>query len=301
VKELVLLKKPIFWLMAALALVWVAIFQLPSRELHLIFCDVGQGDAILATFGDTQVLIDGGPNNKVLDCLSHNLPFWDRKIEAIVLTHPDADHLTGLIDVIKRYSVSQFVVNSIMVDSSGFREFREAVLEEGTKIYSPQAGDKIRVGPMGFAVLWPKKKLGNASIWQDQKLAENDNLANADILGSATYSGETNDTSIVLKLSYGDFDALLTGDISTKVDEQLDVSPVEVLKVPHHGSKYSTSEGLLEKLKPSLAIISVGKNSFGHPTSETLERLRARDIKILRTDQAGTIEIISDGKNWGVR
>jgi competence protein ComEC len=132
-------------------------------------------------------------------------------------------------------------------------------------------------------------------------LQENDYLANSNVLGGAVYSGETNDTSIVLRLSYGEFDALLTGDISIKVDEQLEVSPVEVLKVAHHGSKYSTSEGLLERLKPSLAIISVGKNSFGHPTSETLERLRARDIKILRTDQEGEIEIVSDGKKWGIK
>jgi len=117
-------------------------------------------------------------------------------------------------------------------------------------------------------------------------------------LAKATFPDELNDTSIVLQLSFGQSQALLTGDITEKVESQLDLGKVEVLKVAHHGSKFSTSEEFLSKIKPKLAIISVGENRFGHPAQETLERLSKAGIKVLRTDQEGNIEIVSNGWGW---
>lgn len=274
-------KKPIFWLILILILVLAAIFHLPDNQLHLVFCDVGQGDAILISQGSNQILIDGGPGQSVLGCLSNHLPFWDREIEMVVATHPEADHITGLIDVIERYNVKQFVVNSLGKESAVFREFRTAVLNEGSDIYFPKEGDRIKIGSLELLVFWPQSQ--------------------EKVLGATTVKRGANETSIVLKLSFGSFDALLTGDISTKVESQLELEDVEVLKVAHHGSKYSTSEEFLEQAQPELAVISVGKNPFGHPTSEVIERIRELEIRLLRTDQEGEIEVVSDGRGWYTR
>ncbi len=262
-----------------IGLIWATIFSLPDNNLHLVFCDVGQGDAILIYQGSNQILVDGGPNQSVLNCLANQMPFWDREIEMVIATHPEADHITGLIDVIERYNVKQFVVSSIGKDSAAFKEFQKAVLEENSEIYFPQAGDKIKLKSLTLSILWPQSQ--------------------EKVLGSTTTEKEINDTSIVFLLSYGNFDALLTGDVSTKVESQLDLSDVEVLKVAHHGSKYSTSEEFLKQIQPELVVISVGKNPFGHPTEEVIERLGNKEI--LRTDEIGEVEVVSDGEKWGIK
>lgn len=279
--EIDFLKKPIFWLILILILVLAAIFHLPDNQLHLVFCDVGQGDAILISQGSNQILIDGGPGQSVLGCLSNHLPFWDREIEVVVATHPEADHITGLIDVIERYNVRQFVVNSLGKESAVFSQFKSAVLNEGSDIYFPKEGDRIKINSLELLVFWPQSQ--------------------EKVLGATTVVQGANETSIVLKLSFGSFDALLTGDISTKVESRLELEDVEVLKVAHHGSKYSTSEEFLEQAQPELAVISVGKNPFGHPTKEVIEKLRNLEIRILRTDEEGEIEVVSDGRGWYTR
>lgn len=276
-----LFKKPFFWLSLVLALIWLAIFNLPDQKLHLVFCDVGQGDAVLIYQGQNQVLLDGGPDSSVLTCLANHLPFYDRQIELMVATHPDADHLTGLIDVLERYNVSQLVINSTGKDSAVFRKFKEAVAEEGLKVYFPKKGEKIKLGSLSLAVLWPQSQ--------------------GDVLGITTLEGAVNELSLVFKLSFGDFDALLPGDITSQIEDRLDLEEVKLLKVAHHGSKYSTSPEFLEKTSPQLAIISVGKNSFGHPTKEVLERLESLGVKILRTDLKGEIEVVTDGQKWGLK
>ncbi len=282
--SLKILRKPVFWLILAIILAWVAILKLPDQQLHLVFCDVGQGDAILIYQGNNQILIDGGPDQSVLTCLANHLPFWDREIEMVVATHPDADHITGLIDVIERYNVDHFVLNSLGKDSAVFQEFKSAVVNGSREVYFPEEGDEIKIGSLELVVLWPQ--------------------AQEKVLGASITEKEVNETSIVLQLSYGSFDALLPGDISSEVENLLDLSTsqeIELLKVAHHGSKYSTSAEFLEKISPELAIISVGKNPWGHPTEEVLGRLRSLDTKILRTDQEGEIEIVVNEKGWGIK
>jgi len=263
---------------------------------------------------DIQVVIDGGPSkNSLAECLSENIAPWDREIEMMILTHPDADHLTGLIDVLENYSVSQVVVNFVVKESADFWEFHQKALVEGAQIYSPQAGDKFKLGLINFSVLWPQEKLGDERVWRagEGELAAGRSLSSEvaegllrggterfEILGAATVSDEANETSIVLKLSFGSFDALLAGDIGFATENKIDFPEVEVLKIPHHGSRYSTSDDLLKESLPELAIISVGKNFFGHPTEEVIEKLSNLEIRILRTDQEGGIEIVSDGASW---
>lgn len=271
------MKKTIFGLTLVAILLWAAVFNWPDNRLRLVFCDVGQGDAILATYRTTQVLIDGGPNDKVLTCLGRHLPFWDRQIELVISTHPEADHLTGLVSVIERYNVKQIISNSLVADSGVFGKFREEVIAKKIPVFSPKDGDKIKIAKLAIKILWPET---------------------ARVLGLSSFGGKLNEASIVAQLSFGDFDALLTGDIGFATEEKLVLNPVEVLKVAHHGSKYSTSEKFLEAIRPALAVVSVGKNAYGHPTQEVIERVSRQGIKLLRTDQDGEIEIVSDGQSW---
>lgn len=283
-------------LIFGLGLVWGVLGKLGDDNLHFVSCDVGQGDATLVTLGSMQVLIDGGPDSSVLDCLSHHLPFWDRTLEAVVLTHAQADHMSGLVDVLERYEVEQLVVNGLVNDTAGFREFRVAVVEEGTAVHLPSRGDEIRIESVVFRVLWPKEQMGLASLWEESG-------EDSDVLGVATYSGDINETSVVLQLSFGEFDALLVGDIGFSSEKALLADGVlektEVLKVAHHGSKYSSSSDFLREIQPKLAFVSVGeKNRFGHPTSDTLIRLDTVGARILRTDENGEIEVVTDGKEF---
>ncbi len=273
-KEFEIFKKPLFWLSLLLVLLWSFIFSLPDNKLHLVFCDVGQGDAILISYHQTQVLIDGGPDNKILECLSKKMPFWDKQIEIVILTHPEQDHFGGLIDVFERYSVRYFVSNGLRKSSASFTGLEQSRKDKKVLSLTIKAGDKIKFSSLQFLFLWPEKDY-----------LKNDNL---------------NDSSVVLKLIYGDFEALLPGDISEKVEKLLDLPAggLEILKVAHHGSKFSTSEEFLGKIKPKLAVISVGKNRFGHPTPEVLERLNQVGARTLRTDRQGDIEIVSNGWEW---
>lgn len=297
--------KKFFAVLAILAaLIWTAVFYFPDKNLHLIFCDVGQGDAILIKKGFNQVLIDGGPDERVLECLSDHLPFWDRTIEMVVLTHPQADHITGLISVLERYRVEYFVINNIVNDTERFWRFRDVLINEGVKIYNPKTGERVELAEMSFNVLWPKEELGSSLVWKTSDTSDGgpEELLRGEILGVASYHGDLNETSVVLRLSFGDFCALFIGDIGLTAETYLDkVTPCQVLKVAHHGSKYSNSKEFLEQVQPDMAVISVGKNRFGHPTEEVLKRLASAGAKILRTDQDGEIEIVSDGRKWRIK
>ena len=122
------------------ATIWLAVLAFPDPKLHLIACDVGQGDAILASYGTNQVLIDGGPDNRVLDCLADHLPFWDREIELVILTHPQTDHFNGLIEVFRRYHVGAFVATPIDSSTQGYQVLKSTVGGSGIKVINPTRG-----------------------------------------------------------------------------------------------------------------------------------------------------------------
>jgi len=271
-------------------------FRFNDGRLHLIFCDVGQGDAIyLKTPNGQEVLIDGGPDEKVLDCLSSNRPFYDRKIEVLILTHPDEDHLTGLISVLERYEVDYLITENTYNDSATFAQFRKVAIQEGMRIYNPKAGDKIRLGETEINFYWPKNVVGEEKLWLEEASSD------LRVLAASSTASNLNDSSLVFGIKYKDFATLQTGDAESHILKQAitaSLSPV-VLKVPHHGSKETLIKEILNILNPKLAVISVGKgNRFGHPAKETLELLQERGIKILRTDEEGTIEFVSDGRTW---
>ncbi len=269
---------------------WLAVFTLPDKNLHLIACDVGQGDAILLTLDSTQILIDGGPNNSVLDCLGENMPFWDRKIELVVLSHPQKDHFMGLIDVFKRYKVDTVLASGLDSSTQGYQVLKKEAGGSGARVVTPDIGTILRLGLMELEVVWPAFAKASAGGPRG--------------LGTFTSNQDPNDFSIVLNLKLVDFDALFTGDIGPKVTPKIletgRIRHVNYLKVPHHGSKNGLTEELLEQSKPEIAVISVGKNQWGHPHQEVLEMLADYGLRVFRTDLDGNVEIVTDGQDWWI-
>lgn len=261
-------------------------------NLRLIFCDVGQGDGMLIiTPGGKQIVVDGGPGNKILDCLSAKMPFWDRTIEMIVLTHPQKDHMEGLIEVLARYQVKIVATTGTKSESELFQAWHGAVLAEHAKVYQPKAGDIVkfksnRGSTPNMKILWPAQ--GDLDVWR----------SNPPVGGPPK---DLNESSIVTRFEYGQICAYLTGDIPKEILETLIDRPCQLLKISHHGSKTGTNPRILEQVRPAIAVIQVGKNSFGHPTKEVLEMLTSKGVKILRNDLEGSIEFKTDGKTLSIK
>jgi len=301
--------------------------SLPDGKLRVVFCDVGQGDAIYIRFPDGRDgLIDGGPNTKsVINCLSQHMPFWDRTIDIIANTHPQKDHMEGLVEVLKRYQVNYIVTNGIDPGSETFKTFKTNIQAQKTQWKSVVSGEKIIIGNAIIEVLWPSQTFvnkGNASYASNPSniLGTTSQIQtsvfNPDgILLPRQPAGAQNDkvkssfdlntASVVFLLSYGTFDVLLTGDADRSVQDEFmnEISqdnPIEILKVPHHGSKTGLLDTFFDRLHTNVAVISVGKNSYGHPADEILKKLQERNIAIHRTDTEGDIEVVSDGRGWRV-
>jgi competence protein ComEC len=257
-----------------------------DKKLHVVICDVGQGDAIFMRTPDgSDILIDGGPDNSVLSCLSRHMPIWDRTIEVMILTHPHADHLTGLIDVLKRYRVLMFGTGKNGCSTDLCKKLIEQLKQSGTAQKYLYQGDRFAVKDgVALETLWPTQE------WVNQHLV--------------TKSSDENGSSAIELLTYKKFKALFTSDAQASDMEKIDMLTgiIDLLKVPHHGSKTGLNSDILDILKPNIAAISVGaKNRYGHPAPFTLELLKSLNINTLRTDQAGGIEIISDGNGWRVK
>ena len=318
-------KYSIYLLVIVTAVVWIAVLTYPNNNFRIIACDVGQGDAILAVHGNTQILIDGGPDNSVLDCLSHYMPFWDRNIEGVILTHPQKDHYGGLIDVFKRYDVEIFMANALDSGASEYRVLKDVVGGRGIRVVNLEGGMEVRLGLIHLDILWPSEEFLSQNSQEDLKIPNVsiqhtrgvNQLDTSGVLGSFTSKLDPNEFSVVAILSFKDFDALLTGDISPEISdeiaEQLVVSPstslrinssrtIDYLKVPHHGSKNGLTQELLDVSTPGIAVISVGKkNSYGHPHKEVLDMLASFKLRVFRTDQEGDIIIESDGRNFIIK
>ena len=270
------------WLNLALAGVLLALIfvwrQWPDNNLHLIACDVGQGDGILLIYKDKQLLVDAGPNDSIVACLGRHMPFWDKTLEAVVITHPQTDHMTGLVAVLDSYRVKQLFMADLVNDIADFWALKQAVIDSKVPVSELLAGDRLSFAPVEMTVLWPRQKGGGQTV-KDPNVFSN-----------------------VMLGSFGQSRFLLTGDIDMAIEKQLlseGLSAVEVLKVAHHGSKYSTSEDFLKAVRPKVALISAGaKNRFGHPTLEVLERLGAVGARVFRTDELGDVELISNGVSW---
>ncbi len=244
-------------------------------RLIVWFFDVGQGDsAFIESPRGYQILIDGGPDNSVLDNLSEVMPFWDRTIDAIILTHPHADHLSGLVDVLQNYNVKTVYLTDVDYYTPDSAAFEDAVQWAEQKVEVTHSFTIDLGQGVSFTIIYPKTS----------------------IVGQAFK--DLNDSSIVGLLTYGETSVLLTGDAPAEIEPiiaEAVVGPVDVLKVGHHGSAYSSSESFLQDIDSRYAVISVGEgNSYGHPSLLTIKRLAEIGSKIFRTDLNGSVRCWSD-------
>ena len=281
-------KVPKKWAVPSLLVVAIltstAAYAMPDNRLHVSFLDVGQGDAILIQTPNHQdILVDGGPSAQAISAqLSKLLPFWDRTIELVVLTHPHEDHLTGLLEVLQRYKVKQVFYLDTTYTLPDEQEWLNLIQQKHIKATMATAGQEIDLGTKDTTLEVVNPTPGSTVPAMDN--------------------------GIVLKLSDEKISFLLTSDISADAEHDLitqraDVS-CTVLKVAHHGSNDSSTAAFLAVADPKLAVISVGAdNTFGHPGADTLQRLA--DVvgadNIYRTDKNGTVECITDGTRLWVK
>ncbi len=254
-----------------------------SDNVTITFFDVGQGDAALAQLPRGQdILIDGGPDNQVSRKVGRALPFFDRFIDIVVLTHPEADHITGLINILRNYRVGKVLMPRVSNATEEYKAFIDVIEKKHIPVVYAKAGQVFQFDSgVSLEIL---------SSGEDAQIANGLPL---------------NDSSIVAKMTYHEIDAIFTGDISRAMEYEL-VSVVErldseILKVPHHGSRFSSSSDFVRAVSPSVAVVSSGRgNVYGHPHKETLERLRTGKVRILRTDTEGDITITSNGNTFEV-
>lgn len=250
--------------------------------LHIYFLDVGQGDAEFVDFKGSQVLIDGGPDSKILQELGRVMPFYDHSIDLLVLTHPHADHVAGLIEVLKKYKVGQIIENYTPYNTAGYAEWNKEKFS--VKATQARAGQVIDLGEGArLTILYPFNPEAD-----DSEVLKN-----------------PHDAMVVSRLDYGDQSVLFSGDAEAKTEYKLISNGANLgarfLKIGHHGSKTSTTDDFLKAVNPVMAFIEVGrKNKYGLPYQGILDRLENYGIKYYRTDIDGAIELILDGQNYQI-
>jgi len=269
-----------------------AFLELPDGKMHVWFLDVGQGDSILIQTPDgANVLVDGGPSGSViLEKLADRLPFFGKKIDLMILTHPHSDHLNGLVEVLKKYKVDAVMMTGIEYNNSYYEEFfREVCLggeaadvglvagsqrEDCPSVFITSASQDFRFGNVYFDVIYPFYSVAGETF------------------------EDVNDSSIAMRVSYGSHAILLAGDDSAAVESEilargLDVS-AEIFKASHHGSKTANSLPFLQAVSPSEVVIQVGAdNQFGHPHAEALgvfEEVGVREVR--RNDEEGDVGVV---------
>lgn len=263
---------------ANLTVVYVA-FTRPDGLAHIYFLDVGQGDSIfIKTAENHKILIDGGSSANVVNLLDRLMPAWSRAIDLVILTHPHADHAAGLIEVLKRYSAREFLFNGMVYESETYTTLLQIIDERHLNIVAADTDCDYTFNQAQLDVIYPSV--------DDQPF------------------DDPNDSSIVSNFKYGNFELLLTGDISTKVERELIqgglLPDIDILKIAHQGSRTSTSQSLIDVTQPEVGIISVGRNKFGHPHMEVIDRLQQSNVHLYRTDENGTIEVVTDGERYQI-
>ncbi len=268
-------------LLMVLFLLTVTWFYWRQQDLKIYFFNVGQGDAILIRTPSRQnIIIDGGPDNSLITKLGQALPFYDRTIDLMVLTHPHDDHLVGLIEVLKRYRVRQILSSGINQQTSAYEAWLKLVEAQKIPVKTALAGQTWLFGSIQLKVFYPLTSLANQELI------------------------DLNETSVVLKLGTKPCRALLMGDLPAVGEQEMlksfaAVLKSEIIKVGHHGSETSSGVDFLKAVEPAAAIISVGlKNSFGHPARRVINRLGKLKAVVWRTDLNGDLIWRCQKQGW---
>lgn len=254
-----------------------------TPRTQVTFLDVGQGDAILITTPNRRhVLVDGGPDSSVLSQLGQAMRFHERTFDLVIATHNDADHITGLIDVLERYRVENLWINGAIHTTNTYLRFLEVTKQRGVATEVVSRGKSVLVDGVSIEVLYPLEPQ------------------------EGVRPSSQNSLSIVTKVTYGESSFLLTGDIAEAEEQELIRAGVDlaadVLKVPHHGSKSGLAVNFLRLVQPQYAVIQVGAgNRFGHPASSILDKLEQERVIIFRTDKDGLIRMVADGQEIQVQ
>lgn len=253
---------------------------IPDNQYRVIFCDVGQGDAILITAPNhIQILIDGGPDQRILEKLGRYMPFNDRTIETVLVTHPHADHLAGLLEVAKRYRIGQVIETDMPNTDQLAMAWEEILSQRGITVIRGQTGQAWRYD----------ENLSMKIIYALDRSAET--------------TKDLNELSLVSLVEIKARRFLMTGDMNLQMEEAImaegQITKSDVLKIAHHGSHFASGIVWLEKVDPAMAIISVGQpNRYGHPAPEILTRLLQQSISYWRTDQSGDIRMLLKNNEW---
>lgn len=258
-----------------LILLWVHFGRLPGQYLHVYFLDVGQGDAILITTpGQQQILIDGGPGVTVLEELGEVIPFFNQTFDLVVLTHPHADHVDGLVEIVKRYEVRKLLITGVSNYNAHYQELLRLAREKEIPVEIAQADrDFYFPGGLFLDVLYPFENL----VGQEME--------------------NVNNSSIVMRALYGEHEIMLTGDAEHEVERELLESDLalqaEVFKAGHHGSRTANSFDFVKAAGSEYGVIQCGKdNKFEHPHVEALDTFEELGVLVERNDLDGRVEFV---------
>lgn len=246
-----------------------------KENFSVSFIDVGQADSVLIRNGNYNMLIDAGNNEDGEKLVNYFKSLGIEEFKYVFVTHPHEDHIGGMDDIINNFKIDNYYMSNKLSTTKTFMDVLDALDGRNLKYTVPNKGDTLKLGDANIKVIYPGDDKSNI-----------------------------NDSSIVLKITYGKNSFLLTGDATSNVERKIYNEDIksDVLKVAHHGSSYSSTDVFLDKVKPYYAVISVGKNNiYNHPSNKTLEKLNKRNIKAYRTDLDGTIVFISDGDNLSVK
>jgi beta-lactamase superfamily II metal-dependent hydrolase len=263
--------------LAILAAVWTAVFQgvradPDVSQAQMYFLDVGQGDsALLSLPQSTQVLFDAGRDGGTVEKIAAVMPFFDKKIEFVVVSHFDSDHVGGLDEVMMSYDVGQIIITNAQKDQEEAQKLFEEAQELGVEVRYVSRQDTVYFrAPVKGEVLWPEAQMEGL---------------------------KDNDLSLVMQILGAGKKILMTGDIENKgqvylfAKNEISDLDTDILKFPHHGAGGAFNEKLFDLTTPEKVIISVGKNSYGHPSGTLIEFLKNKTIDFMRTDEVGTVKM----------
>ncbi|MDD5760445.1 MAG: MBL fold metallo-hydrolase [Candidatus Pacebacteria bacterium] len=267
------MKKPLLYLLllllsANIFTFWIIFDYFYLGKGEVSFLDVGQGDAELIQTRGGNILIDAGPDMSIVQALNKSLPFFDKTLDLFILSHPNKDHFNGLFELLERYEIRAVMLNNVFYNDSQYQKLLQELAEKDILIIQGVRGVKLSFGGDNLFVIYPQTMVSSGK--------------------------DPNEFSQVVSLDLGENYFLFLGDISASQEKEIlpslpENNKLRILKVAHHGSRYSSSWEFLEKFRPQFAIIEVGSNNYGHPHPDTLNRLSQIGAKIFRTDLDGTI------------